>query len=96
VYGPRDNLFLPNLLEVAGTGRLRIFGAGYNRICFSHVDNYRCAHTHARTHARGRTRTRARTRALACILVRAREPATSEAGVSATRSACERASRLKA
>ncbi|KAG8460463.1 hypothetical protein KFE25_013113 [Diacronema lutheri] len=40
VYGPRDNLFLPNLLEVAGTGKLRIFGRGLNRICFSHVDNY--------------------------------------------------------
>ena len=43
VYGPRDNLFLPNLLETAGTGRLRVFGAGRNRICFTHVDNY--AHT---------------------------------------------------
>mmetsp|Transcript_31555 Transcript_31555/g.92519 ORF Transcript_31555/g.92519 Transcript_31555/m.92519 type:complete len:419 (+) Transcript_31555:71-1327(+) len=40
VYGPRDNLFLPNLLEAAGTGRLRIFGEGKNRICFTHVDNY--------------------------------------------------------
>ena len=40
VYGPRDNLFLPNLLEAAGTGKLRIFGEGYNRICFTHVDNY--------------------------------------------------------
>lgn len=40
VYGPRDNLFLPNLLEAAGTGRLRIFGKGKNRICFTHVDNY--------------------------------------------------------
>jgi len=40
VYGPRDNLFLPNLLEAAGTGSLRIFGDGKNRICFSHVDNY--------------------------------------------------------
>jgi nucleoside-diphosphate-sugar epimerase len=40
VYGPRDNLFLPNLLEAAGTGSLRIFGNGKNRICFSHVDNY--------------------------------------------------------
>ena len=39
VYGPRDNLFLPNLLEAAGTGRLRIFGNGRNRICFTHVDN---------------------------------------------------------
>jgi nucleoside-diphosphate-sugar epimerase len=40
VYGPRDNLFLPNLLEASGTGRLRIFGNGQNRICFTHVDNY--------------------------------------------------------
>ena len=40
VYGPRDNLFLPNLLEAAGTGRLRVFGKGFNRICFTHVDNY--------------------------------------------------------
>ena len=40
VYGPRDNLFLPNLLESAGTGRLRVFGPGTNRICFTHVDNY--------------------------------------------------------
>lgn len=40
VYGPRDNIFLPNMLEVAGQGMLRIFGNGHNRICFSHVDNY--------------------------------------------------------
>ena len=40
VYGPRDNLFLPNMLETAGSGRLRIFGAGKNRICFTHNDNY--------------------------------------------------------
>lgn len=45
VYGPRDNLFLPNLLETAGNGRLRIFaktstGWGKNRVCFTHVDNY--------------------------------------------------------
>lgn len=40
VYGPRDNLFLPNMLEAAGTGKLRIFGKGDNRICFTHVDNY--------------------------------------------------------
>eukprot|EP01035_Chromulina_nebulosa_P017297 gene17297-22834_t len=26
VYGPRDGLFLPNLLEVAGSNKLRIFG----------------------------------------------------------------------
>lgn len=40
VYGPRDNLFLPNILEAAGTGKLRVFGRGENRICFTHVDNY--------------------------------------------------------
>uniref|UniRef100_A0A7S3JYE0 Ketoreductase domain-containing protein n=1 Tax=Aureoumbra lagunensis TaxID=44058 RepID=A0A7S3JYE0_9STRA len=40
VYGPRDNLFLPNLLENAGNGKLRVFGKGLNRICFTHVDNY--------------------------------------------------------
>jgi len=40
VYGPKDALFLPNILEAAGTGRLRVFGNGQNRICFSHVDNY--------------------------------------------------------
>ena len=40
VYGPRDNLFLPNILEACGTGRLRVFGGGRNRICFTHVDNY--------------------------------------------------------
>lgn len=40
VYGPRDNLFLPNVLEAGGTGKLRIFGEGLNRVCFSHVDNY--------------------------------------------------------
>jgi nucleoside-diphosphate-sugar epimerase len=40
VYGPRDNLFLPNLLEAAGNGKLRVFGEGLNRICFTHVDNY--------------------------------------------------------
>eukprot|EP00924_Labyrinthula_sp_SR-Ha-C_P014380 maker-scaffold_20-snap-gene-4.47-mRNA-1 protein AED:0.10 eAED:0.10 QI:307/0.9/0.90/1/0.5/0.45/11/26/419 len=40
VYGPRDNLFLPNLLEAAASGKLRIFGDGESRICFTHVDNY--------------------------------------------------------
>lgn len=40
VYGPRDNLFLPNLLEAAMSGKLRVFGEGHNRICFTHVDNY--------------------------------------------------------
>jgi len=27
-------------VQVAGQGMLRIFGNGFNRICFSHVDNY--------------------------------------------------------
>lgn len=40
VYGPRDGLFLPNLLETAGSGSLRIFGDGHNLISFCHVDNY--------------------------------------------------------
>jgi len=40
VYGPRDNLFLPNLLEAAGVGKLRIFGSGTNRVGYTHVDNY--------------------------------------------------------
>lgn len=40
VYGPRDNLFLPNLLEAAMCNKLHIFGNGRNRICFTHVDNY--------------------------------------------------------
>jgi len=40
VYGPRDNLFLPNLLEAAGVGKLRIFGSGSNRVGYTHVDNY--------------------------------------------------------
>ncbi|OQR95626.1 reductase with NAD or NADP as acceptor [Thraustotheca clavata] len=45
VYGPRDNLFMPNILEAGGNGLLRIFatgrtGYGYNKVCFTHVDNY--------------------------------------------------------
>jgi len=40
VYGPRDNLFLPNLLEAAGVGKLRIFGTGTSRVGYTHVDNY--------------------------------------------------------
>lgn len=36
---------MPNILEAAGTGLLRIFaeprtGNGRNRVCFTHVDNY--------------------------------------------------------
>ena len=40
VYGPHDNLFLPKILETAGTGRLRIFGKGLNKISVCYVDNY--------------------------------------------------------
>lgn len=45
VYGPRDNLFIPNFLEAGGLGKLRIFskpstGYGKNKVCFTHVDNY--------------------------------------------------------
>jgi nucleoside-diphosphate-sugar epimerase len=40
VYGPYDNLFLPNFLEVAGNGRLRIFGRGKNKASVTYVDNY--------------------------------------------------------
>eukprot|EP00931_Biecheleriopsis_adriatica_P079783 TRINITY_DN53133_c0_g1_i1.p1 TRINITY_DN53133_c0_g1~~TRINITY_DN53133_c0_g1_i1.p1 ORF type:complete len:403 (+),score=58.00 TRINITY_DN53133_c0_g1_i1:95-1303(+) len=40
VYGPRDTLFMPNFVETASTGKLRIFGDGKNRVCFTHVDNY--------------------------------------------------------
>jgi nucleoside-diphosphate-sugar epimerase len=40
LYGPRDNLFLPNMMEAAGSGKLRIFSSGLNRICFTHIDNY--------------------------------------------------------
>lgn len=40
VYGPRDPLFLPSILEAARGGKLRIFGDGTNRISFTHVDNY--------------------------------------------------------
>lgn len=43
VYGPRDTLFLPNVLEAAGLGRLRIFGSGHNRICFTCVAPARSA-----------------------------------------------------
>jgi len=40
VYGPRDPLFLPALLEVAGSGKLRVFGKGENKISICHVNNY--------------------------------------------------------
>lgn len=40
VYGPRDPLFLPAILDAARGGKLRVFGEGQNRISFTHVDNY--------------------------------------------------------
>ncbi|KAH9107168.1 hypothetical protein AeMF1_017437 [Aphanomyces euteiches] len=45
VYGPRDNLFIPNMLDAAASGALRVFSApssgyGLNKVCFTHVDNY--------------------------------------------------------
>jgi nucleoside-diphosphate-sugar epimerase/sterol desaturase/sphingolipid hydroxylase (fatty acid hydroxylase superfamily) len=44
VYGPTDRLFLPNFIETAQTGRLRILGSGRNLISMCHVDN--CCHAH--------------------------------------------------
>jgi len=40
IYGPYDKLFMPNLLETAGNGRLRIFGKGDKLISVCYVDNY--------------------------------------------------------
>mmetsp|Transcript_953 Transcript_953/g.1511 ORF Transcript_953/g.1511 Transcript_953/m.1511 type:complete len:364 (-) Transcript_953:428-1519(-) len=40
VYGPRDGLFLPNLLMATQQGKLRVFGKGENNVSFTHVDNY--------------------------------------------------------
>jgi nucleoside-diphosphate-sugar epimerase len=40
LYGPYDSLFLPKLLETAGSGKLRIFGKGENQISLCHIDNY--------------------------------------------------------
>jgi len=40
VYGPHDALFMPNLLETAGNGRLRVFGTGRSIISTCYVDNY--------------------------------------------------------
>ena len=38
VYGPRDMLFLHNILQAGN--KVRIFGTGRNRCSFCHVDNY--------------------------------------------------------
>ena len=40
VYGPHDPLFMPALLETAGSGKLRVFGKGENKISVCYVDNY--------------------------------------------------------
>jgi nucleoside-diphosphate-sugar epimerase len=40
VYGPHDPLFLPALLETCGSGKLRVFGKGENKISVCYVDNY--------------------------------------------------------
>jgi nucleoside-diphosphate-sugar epimerase len=40
IYGPYDTLFLTKILETSGNGRLRIFGAGRNKISICYVDNY--------------------------------------------------------
>merc|ERR1712071_145061 len=40
VYGPHDTLFLPSILDAAGSGKLRIFGKGENKISVCYVDNY--------------------------------------------------------
>ena len=40
LYGPYDSLFLPKLLEAAGSGKLRIFGKGSSKISLCHIDNY--------------------------------------------------------
>eukprot|EP01134_Creolimax_fragrantissima_P007654 CFRG7654T1 len=40
VYGPRDCLFLPNILHASYNGKLRIFADGNNVVSFTHVDNY--------------------------------------------------------
>eukprot|EP00536_Pseudo-nitzschia_multiseries_P001372 jgi/Psemu1/181088/e_gw1.18.260.1 len=40
LYGKYDSLFLPKLLEVSGSGKLRIFGKGESKISLCHIDNY--------------------------------------------------------
>lgn len=40
VYGPRDPIFLPNLMEASRSGKLRVFGRGNNCISMVHVENY--------------------------------------------------------
>lgn len=40
VYGPKDTIFLPNIMDAARTGKLRVFGSGKNCISMVYVDNY--------------------------------------------------------
>lgn len=40
VYGPGDPIFLPNLMEAARSGKLRVFGSGKNCISMVYNDNY--------------------------------------------------------
>jgi len=44
VYGEDDELFYPNVLKAARTGKLRIMGSGHNVISFTHVQNVAHAH----------------------------------------------------
>lgn len=59
VYGPRDPLFLPNLMEASRTGKLRVFGKGKNEVSMVHVDNY-CHGLILGYHALNREETRSR------------------------------------
>lgn len=40
LYGPRDPLLFPSLLDAAKSGKLRVFGDGKNRVSFTHIENY--------------------------------------------------------
>eukprot|EP00485_Elphidium_margaritaceum_P006548 CAMPEP_0202687828 /NCGR_PEP_ID=MMETSP1385-20130828/3423_1 /ASSEMBLY_ACC=CAM_ASM_000861 /TAXON_ID=933848 /ORGANISM="Elphidium margaritaceum" /LENGTH=627 /DNA_ID=CAMNT_0049342677 /DNA_START=183 /DNA_END=2066 /DNA_ORIENTATION=+ len=39
VYGENDQLFLPNFIQAAKSGKLFIFGDGQSTVSFTHVDN---------------------------------------------------------
>jgi len=44
VWGPGDRNVVPRVLALAGTGRLRIVGAGRNRVDLTHIENVVDAH----------------------------------------------------
>lgn len=44
LYGPRDNHLIPRLLDRARLGKLRIVGAGANKVDLTYVDNAAFAH----------------------------------------------------